>query len=124
MTGDRAYDTGACYQAILARGAIPTIPPRCDARLSTAKDPPSFRAQRDAVIQRIKVVGHYPWRTLRGATRQSIAENAVSRFKALFGFKLTARVFENQQVEAHVKCRVLNRIATLSLPISERVLLD
>ena len=48
VSGDRAYDTGACYQANLARGAIPTIPPRCDARLSTVKDPPSFRAQRDA----------------------------------------------------------------------------
>ena len=122
VSGDRAYDTGVCYQAILARGAIPTIPPRRNARLSTAKDPPPYRAERDAVIQRIKEEGRYPWRTSSGATRQSLAENAVSRFKALVGVKLAARTFENQQVEALVKCRVLNRMAALGMPISERVL--
>ena len=122
VSGDRAYDSGRCYQAILARGAVPTIPPRRNARLSTAKDPPAFRRERDAVVRRIKDEGRYPWRTVSGATRQSLAENAVSRFKALVGVKLAARVFENQQVEVLVKCRVLNRMASLGLPISERVL--
>lgn len=122
VSGDRAYDSGRCYQAILARGAVPTIPPRRNARLSTAKDPPAFRLERDAVVRRIKDQGRYPWRTVSGATRQSLAENAVSRFKALVGVKLAAREFENQQVEALVKCRVLNRMASLGLPISERVL--
>ncbi len=69
-------------------------------------------------------VSSNPWRTVSGATRQSLAENAVSRFKALVGVKLTARGFENQRVEALVKCRVLNRMASLGLPISERVLQD
>ena len=122
VSGDRAYDSGSCYQAILARGAVPTIPPRRNARLSTAKDPPAFRVERDAVVRRIKNEGRYAWRTASGATRQSLAENAVSRFKALVGVKLAARRFENQQVEALVKCRVLNRIASLGLPRSERVL--
>jgi hypothetical protein len=58
-----------------------------------------------------------------GATRQSLAENAVSRRKALVGVKLAARELGNQQVEATVKCRVLNRMASLDLPKSERVLL-
>ena len=48
----------------------------------------------------------------------------MSRFKALVGVKLAAREFEIQQVEALVKCRVLNRMAALGMPISERVLLD
>jgi hypothetical protein len=77
VSDDHAYDTGACYQAILARGAVPTIPPRRNARLSTAKDPPPYRVERDAVIQRIRDEGRYPWRTSSGATRQSIAETAV-----------------------------------------------
>jgi hypothetical protein len=46
----------------------------------------------------------------------------VSRFKALVGVKLAAREFGNQQVEALVKCQVLNRMVALGLPISERVL--
>jgi hypothetical protein len=109
-------------EAILAKGAKVTIPPRRNARLSTAKDPPPFRAERDAVIQRVKKEGRYPWRTSSGATRQSLAENAVSRFKALLGVKLAAREFGNQQVDALVKCRVLNRMSALGLPISERIL--
>ncbi len=45
---------------------------------------------------------------------------AVFRFKALVGVKLTARKFENQQVEALVKCRALNRMASLGMPRLER----
>ena len=51
-----------------------------------------------------------------------MAENAVSRFKALVGIKLSARRLERQQVEAAVKCRALNRMGSLGLPRSERVL--
>jgi hypothetical protein len=40
VSGDEAYDSGRCYEAILARGAVPTIPPWRNARPSTAKDPP------------------------------------------------------------------------------------
>ena len=64
----------------------------------------------------------HAWRTSSGATRQSLAENAVSRFKSLVGVRLAARELENQQVEAQVKCRVLNRMSSLGLLLSERVL--
>jgi len=121
-SGDRAYDTWRCYQSILARGAVPTIPPRRNARLSAVKDPPSFKAVRDAVLCCIKSKGRYPWRTSSGATRQSLAENAVSRFKALVGVQLMSRRFDTQQVvEAMVKCRVLNRMAALEMPKSKRI---
>ena len=69
-------------------------------------------------MRRIKEEGRDGWRTASGATRQSLAENAVSRFKALVGVRLAARGFKNQQVEALVKCRVLNRM----VPLSERIL--
>ena len=121
VSGDRAYDSGTCYEAILARGAVPTIPPRRNARLSRAKDPPAFRAERDAVVRRIRDEGRYPWRTSSGATRQSLAENAVSRFKALVGEQLASRELERQEVEAMVKARVLNRMTVLGMPRSERV---
>lgn len=121
VSGDRAYDSGRCYEAILARNATPTIPPRRNARLSTAKDPPAYRVERDTVLRRIKEEGSYVWRTSSGATRQSLAENAVSRFKALVGAKLSARVLENQRVEAAVKTRMLNRMTSLGMPKSERI---
>ena len=116
VSGDRAYDSGRCYEAILARDAVPTIPPRRKSRLSGAKDPPPFRAARDAVLRRIQEEGRYGWRTSSGATRQSLAENAVSRFKALVGIKLTSRKLDSQRTEALVKRRVLNRMPSLGLP--------
>jgi hypothetical protein len=121
VSGDRAYDSGTCYEAILAHGATPTIPPRRNARSSWANDPPAHRVVRDDVLKRIKAEGRYPWRTSSGATRQSIAENAVSRFKALVGVKLAARTVENQRVEAVVKSRVLNLMTSLGMPRSERI---
>jgi hypothetical protein len=121
VSGSRAYGSGTCYAAFLARGAVPTIPPRRNARLSRAKDPPPFRVERDAVVRRIRREGRYPWRTSSGATRQSFAENAVSRFKALVGVKLASRKLERQQVEVLVKSQVLNRMTALGKPRSERV---
>jgi hypothetical protein len=46
----------------------------------------------------------------------------MSRFKGM-GVKLSARKFENQEIEASLKCQVLNRMVALGLPRSERVLL-
>ena len=121
VSADTAYDSATCYEAILARGAVPTIPPRRNARFSNAKDPPVARAERDAVLHCIKERGRYAWRTSSGATRQSLAENAVSRFKALVGGTLASRTLERQQVEALVKSQVLNRMAMLGMPRSERI---
>ncbi len=73
------------------------------------------------MLQRIKEEGRYVGRTANGATRQSLVENAVFRFKALVGVRPTARKFENQQVEALVKCRALNRMVSLGMPRSERI---
>lgn len=93
VSADKTYDSGSCYEAILSRSAVPTIPPRRDANFSRAKGPPAFRAERDTVLRRIKDEGRYPWQVSSGATRQTLVENAVSRFKGLIGEKaLVARV--------------------------------
>ena len=60
------------------------------------------------------------WRTSSGASLQSRAENAVSRFKALVGETLASQTLERQQVEVLVKSQVLNRMAALGMPRSER----
>ena len=56
-----------------------------------------------------------------GCTRQSLAENAMSRFKGLLGAGLSARGFDNQRAEALIKCEVLNRMLSLGMPDSVRV---
>ncbi len=51
----------------------------------------------------------------------SPVENAMSRFKTLFGPKLSARRFDNQRVEAIIKCEVLNRMPSRGMPESVRI---
>ena len=121
VSGDGAYDTRACYQSILEREAVATIPPRRSARLSESVDPPAWRAMRDAHLREIRRLGRYEWRISSGCTRQSLAENAMSRFKTLFGPKLSARRFDNQRVEAIIKCEVLNRMSSRGMPESVRI---
>ena len=72
-------------------------------------------------MRRIKDEGRYSWQALSGVTRQSLVENAVSRFKALLGERLASREFGRQQVEALVKSQVLNRMTALGMPRSERI---
>ena len=121
VSGDGAYDTRACYQSILDRDAVATIPPRRNAKLSESVHPPDWRAMRDASLREIKRLGRYEWRLSSGCTRQSLAENAMSRFKTLFGPKLSARRFDNQRVEAIIKCEVLNRMSSQGMPESVRI---
>ena len=66
-------------------------------------------------------VGRDEWRESSGCTRQSLAENAFSRFKALFGGRLAARRPDNQYVEVMVKCATLNRMTGIGMPESVRI---
>ena len=89
-SGDRGYDTRAAYEAVLARGAVATIVPRRNARMTEETDPPPCRITRDATLRAIEARGRYGWRPSSGGTRQSLAESAVFRFKTVFGGKLWA----------------------------------
>ena len=73
---------------------------------------------RDTHLRRIRTQGRYEWRKSSGCTRQSVAENAVSRYKAILRGKPLG---PHGQVEAAIKCAVLNRMAELGMPRSERV---
>ncbi|MCH6570334.1 MAG: transposase, partial [Acidobacteria bacterium] len=42
VSGDGAYDKRACYQSVLAREAVATIPPRRNAVPSESVDPPDW----------------------------------------------------------------------------------
>ncbi len=121
VSGDRAYDTRACYESALERDAIVTIPPRRNARVRASVGVNDWRTRRNATLGKIRDFGRYEWRASSGCTRQSLAENAVSRFKGLLGPGLSARRLDNQRVEAIVKCAVLNRMTSLGMPDSVRI---
>ena len=121
VSGDGAYDTRVCYEAVLQRGATPVLVPRRTAQSCPAKDPAGWRAARNRVLQRVAAHGRSTWRRLSGYTRQSIAENTMFRFKRLFGGHLWARSLRAQRVEAAVKYATLNRMTLLGMPQTVRV---
>jgi Transposase DDE domain len=116
VSGDGAYDTQTCYEAVLQRQATPTFVPRRTARPGTAKDPTGWRTARNCILRQIEARGRSVWMVLSGYTRQSIAENTMFRFKQLFGEGLWARRYATQRTEALVKCAALNRMTQLGMP--------
>lgn len=118
---DGAYDKQKVYTALIARKIASIIPPQHNARIwqhGNCKAPPH---PRDEVLRYIRRHGRKKWKRDSGYHRRSKAENAMYRFKTLFGSSLWARTMENQRVEARIKSRVLNRMTALGMPESYAV---
>ena len=112
VTTDGAYDSSDCYSAILARGALPVIPPD-----KTARDWGSDGA-RDQTVRRVNEIGRAEWKRESNYHRRSLAETAMFRMKTLFGAELSSRTMERQQTEAAIRCRALNQMTQLGMPAS------
>jgi IS5 family transposase len=117
VSGDGAYDKRKCYDAIAARGAKPTIPPRKDA-VRWQEEPEHPRNQ---VLEKIEEVGRQQWKQQSGYHRRSLAETTMFRFKTILGGTLRRRRFDNQAVELFLKCAALNRMIQLGKPDSYKV---
>jgi Transposase DDE domain len=78
VTGDGAYDTRKCHDAIAARNAHAVIPPRKNAKL-WKPDTPGARARNEAV-RSSKYLGRALWRQLTGYHRRSRVETTLSWF--------------------------------------------
>ncbi len=115
---DGAYDKRKVYRDLTSRQIVPIIPPQRNARIwqhGNCKAPPH---PRDEALRYIRRHGRKKWKRDRGYHRRSKAENAMYRYKTIFGSSLWARTLENQQVEARIKGRVLNRMTALGMPES------
>jgi len=69
VSGDGAYDTRTCYEAVLQREATPTFVPRSTARPGTDKDPTEWRAARNRILRQIEARGRSAWQVFSGYTR-------------------------------------------------------
>lgn len=121
VSADGAYDQKGCYDAIDQRGAQANIPPRKDAVLAqhgNCKAPPLTR---DENIRAIRNLGRRGWKGDSGYHRRSLAETAMFRVKQLFGPGLSARLFENQVVEAIIRCKAMNKMTQLGMPESVKI---
>lgn len=112
VDADGAYDTRAVYAAAAAHGADLVVPPRENA-VPWAAD--HLRPQ---ALADIATHGLSAWKRARGYHHRSRAENAMYRFKQLFGDRLASRRFETQVTEVHVRVAALNVMTYLGMPVS------
>lgn len=117
-SGDGAYDSFENYELLRVNGIKATIPPRKDAKIKQHGNTAGVTVARDNIVRGIRKLGRSRWKQQNGYHRRSLAETAMFRFKRILGNNLHAILFENQAVEAVIKCNIINKMTTLGMPVS------
>lgn len=113
VTGDGAFDTRKCHDAIAARGAAAIIPPRKNAK--PWKPDTAGALARNEILRTSKHVGRAIWRRWSGYHRRSRAETKMHCIK-LLGQRLAARDFDRQVAEVQIRVAILNGFTALGIP--------
>ena len=119
VSGDGAYDTKDCHEAIALRAAHAIIPIRKNAKPWKAN-----RCGADArndILYTTRRLGRAIWKKWSGYHRRSLVETKMRCFK-LLGERVMARDFDRQVAELQVRAAVLNRFTRLGTPITVPVL--
>ncbi len=114
--GDGAYDQWKVYGVLEEREIEPIIPPRRNARIKQHGNSTAAPLPRDEAIRDIRRVGRKQWKEDVGYHRRSLSETAMYRAKRCLGDGLKNRLPENQQCEARLRCKILNRFTHLGMP--------
>jgi len=116
LYGDGAYDAWKLYDAL---GEIqPVIPPQRGAVIRQHGNCAGPRLPRDEAIRGIRRLGRRGWKRASDYHRRSLVETSMFRLKRAFGDRLKNKAFENQQTEARLRCKLLNRFTQLGMPLS------
>lgn len=114
VTGDGAYDTKKCLEAIIRCNAQPVIPPRRNAR--SWPDGPVTRARNEAIRQ-CELTSRREWKKATGYHRRSLVEAAMHRLKRL-GQGVTSRRFANQVTDLQLRVNIVNRFLMDARPVT------
>lgn len=82
---------------------------------------PTYLLQRNQAVERIKEVGSKEWKKEIGYHKRSLVETTMFRYKIIFGDKSTERIQENQQIEAKIKCKILNVFTNIGMPKTVKI---
>jgi hypothetical protein len=119
---DGAYDKDSVYGAIEAHGVERRtrviIPPQKGTLLSSETE--TALRDRNRHLRSINRVGRREWHLRSGFSRRSTVENVVYRYKTILGRHMKSRTLAGQRVEARIGGRILNRMAKLGIPQSNR----
>ena len=123
LMADGAYDAGAVYEAVQAKGdghrVTVLIPPARGAQPSSSRLP--GQRERNRNIRSMRKLGRKEWYAISGYSRRSLVENAVFRYKAILGQRMRSRSLESQRVEVSLACKILNTMTSLGMPDSVKV---
>jgi hypothetical protein len=112
VSGDGAYDTKDCHEAIALRAAYGIIPTRKNAKPWKANR--CGADARNEILRATKRVGRAIWKRWSGCHRRSLVETKMRCFK-LLGERVIARDFDRQVAELQVRAAVLNRLTRLGV---------
>ncbi len=113
VSGDGAYDTKACHEAIALRQAAAIIPTRKNAK--PWKENSAGTKARNDILAATRYLGRPIWKKWSGYHRRSLVETKM-RCSKLLGERVMARDFERQTVELQVRVAILNRYTQLGTP--------
>jgi len=116
FAGDGAYDQWKVHDGLAEKEIEAIIPPRRNAKIKQHGNSSQTPLPRDEAIRGIRRVGRKQWKKDVGYHRRSLSETAMYRIKCCFGGHLKNRELKNQQTEARIRCKILNRFTHLGLP--------
>lgn len=116
LYGDGAYDKWKLYDMLERETIMPVIPPRRNASIKRHGNCAGKPLPRDEALRGIRRLGRRRWKQHIGYHRRSLIETSISRLKRAFSGRLKNKRFENQQTEARLRCKLLNRFTHLGLP--------
>ncbi|WP_334686118.1 transposase [Vibrio europaeus] len=116
ISGDGAYDTRACYEAIWVKRATPLIPPREGAALWEIGHPRNI-AVACQKLYAVILIG----RSALAIISALFQRQECSRFKQLLGDTLALRNYNAQVEEAYAMVKALNKITGLAMPKTQRI---
>jgi hypothetical protein len=118
VSGDGAYDTKDCHEAIAQRGAQAIIPTRktpSPGKTGVLAPQPVM-----ASLEATRRLGRKIWKKWSGYHRRSLVETKMRCFK-LLGECVMARDFDRQVAELQVRAAILNRFTRLGTPTTVAV---
>lgn len=115
VSGDGAYDTKGCHEAIALRQADAIIPIRKNAK--PWKLNRLGAAARNEILRATRRLGRTIWKKWSGYHQRSLVETKMRCFK-LLGERIMARDFDRQVAELQVRAAVLNRFTRLGTPVT------
>lgn len=121
---DGAYSFKQGFDAIAESGGTPSIPVRSGTTVVN-KNPSPGEMLRNELLQEIrKAGGRIAWKKISGHHCRSLVETHMFRLKTILGGTLRGRNFANQQTEATIMANILNQMAHLGMPKSEKIILE